>query len=290
MTSAAATASPSLGIFAKTFAGSTPIEVLTQARDAGYDTVQYNMSCSGLPSLPSVIVPEVVSAIRSAMRDTGVSIAALSATYNMIHPDASMRAEGHTSLAVLAESAHALGIPMVTLCSGSRNAEDQWAPHSDNSNAESWRDLLESLSKAIEVAETYDVLLGVEPEPSNVVSSAMVARRLLDELGSARIGIVIDAANLIGDTLQRVALARHDVIARAIDVLGDRVILVHAKDRRIDGTFVTAGRGAVDFAAYFTALAVAGVQAPVITHGLTAIDAPGAAVFLRGRMIASGLA
>ncbi|MBC7842841.1 MAG: sugar phosphate isomerase/epimerase [Gemmatimonadaceae bacterium] len=264
------------------------MDVLTQARGAGYETVQYNMACSGLPSLPPVIAPDVVSAIRSATRDTGVGIAALSATYNMIHPDASVRATGHESLSVLAETAHVLGIPMLTLCSGSRNAADQWAPHRDNANAESWRDLLDSLARAIAVAEQHDVLLGVEPEPSNVVSSSAVARRLLDESGSARVGIIIDAANLIGDALRYPALERHAVIARAVDLLADRVILVHAKDRRIDGTIAAPGHGDVDFVEYFSALANAGVRVPVITHGLTAADAPQAAVFLRGCMMPPG--
>jgi len=46
-----------LGIFAKTFDGSTPIQVLRAARDAGYDAVQYNMACSGLAPLPETIDP-----------------------------------------------------------------------------------------------------------------------------------------------------------------------------------------------------------------------------------------
>lgn len=252
-----------------------------QAREAGYTTVQFNMACSGLSSLPSVIAPDVVSDILRATQHTGVGIAALSATYNMIHPDASLRAAGHASLAVLAEAASALGIPMLTLCTGSRNATDQWAAHPDNVSAESWRDLLESLGRAIVVAERFDLQLGIEPELSNVVSSAIVARRLIDEMGSARIGIVIDAANLIGDVLRASATERHDVIARAIDLLADHIVLVHAKDRRIDGTFVAPGKGDVDFVAYFGALAAAGVRVPVITHGLTAPDAQRSAVYLR---------
>ena len=40
-----------LGIFAKTFPGSAPSPVLRQARAAGFAAVQYNMACSGLPSM-----------------------------------------------------------------------------------------------------------------------------------------------------------------------------------------------------------------------------------------------
>ena len=44
-----------LGIFAKTFRGDSPLEVLRAARAAGYVAVQYNMSCSGLGALPAEI-------------------------------------------------------------------------------------------------------------------------------------------------------------------------------------------------------------------------------------------
>lgn len=288
MTHASGTVLPSLGIFAKTFAGSSPESVLTQARDAGYAVVQYNMACSGLSSLPLVIPAVIVTDIARAIRHSGVSIVALSATYNMIHPDAAMRAEGHASLTRLAESARAIGIPMLTLCTGSRNAADQWAAHHDTASVASWRDLLESLEKALVVAERYDVMLGIEPEPSNVVSSAVVARRLIDELGSARLGIVFDAANMIGEVLQESPSARRDVISRSVDLLADRITLVHAKDRRIDGTFVAPGQGDVDFISYFSALVQAGVRAPIITHGVTAPEAQRAAGHLRDCMSTAG--
>ena len=47
---------------------------------------------------------------------------------------------------------------------------------------EAWRDLVESMSQAVEIAEENDVTLAFEPEVANVVDSAVKARRLLDEM------------------------------------------------------------------------------------------------------------
>ena len=76
-----------LGISAKTFQGTSPGAVLDSARRVGYETVQYNMACSGLSALPLSIGEETADAVHTAASATGVGIAAVSATYNMIHPD-----------------------------------------------------------------------------------------------------------------------------------------------------------------------------------------------------------
>jgi sugar phosphate isomerase/epimerase len=277
-----------LGIFARTFTGAAPLEVLQQARDAGFALVQYNMACSGLPSLPHTVPRADVDAIRAAMHATGVGIAALSATYNMIHPDPVARRTGHDGLVALAGVAEALRIPMLTLCTGSRNREDQWSAHPDNGLDPAWSDLRVSMNAALEVAERHGVMLGMEPEPSNVVGSGEAARRLIDELGHARLGVVLDTANLVDPAVHRTAAARRDVFARAVDQLADRILLVHAKDRASDGGVVAPGHGIVDFDACFRALAGAGVCVPVITHGLEPHDAAAAATYLSERIVAQG--
>ncbi len=281
---------PLLGIMARTFACTAPNAALSLARNAGYGVVQYNMACSGLPSLPRTLPSDVVTDLTIAIHNTGVDVVALSATCNLIHPDAAARGAGLRSLAVLADVAQQVGISILTLCSGSRNSMDQWAPHPDNAGAAAWRDLLDCMRAAVRVAKQFDVMLAIEPEPANVVHSAASARRLLDELQSDRVGIVLDAANLLGPVLGASPDAQREVIARAVEQLADRIILVHAKDRRADGSLAAPGDGVVDFDYYFATLAAAGIRVPVIAHGLDAVDAQRAAAYLRDRITASYLA
>lgn len=75
---------------------------------------------------------------------------------------------------------------------------------------------------------------------------------------------------------------RRDVIARAVDLLADRIAMAHAKDRHADGSFATAGQGVVDFADFLARLRAAGFDGDLVTHGLAAAEAPGVAAFLRG--------
>jgi sugar phosphate isomerase/epimerase len=267
-----------LGIFAKTFAGADPVTVLMQARRAGYESVQYNMACSGLVAMPDVVTQAQAVDVAKAAQASGVAIAAVSGTYNMIHPDVAVRADGLRRLGVLIAAAGAMGAGMVTVCTGTRDAEDQWRGHADNGSAAAWRDLLEAMEKACLLAEAAGVRLGVEPELANVVSDAGRARAMIDALQSPALAIVLDPANVF--EVAPVAVQR-DVISHAVDLLGDRIVMAHAKDRDATGAFVAAGQGVVDFPHFLGRLRAAGFDGDLVTHGLTAQDAPGVAMFLQ---------
>jgi sugar phosphate isomerase/epimerase len=266
-----------LGIFAKTFVGSDPLTVLQAAKNAGFAAVQYNMACSGLPSMPDTLSDTEASAVAQAGGATGVAMAAVSGTYNMIHPDPAVRATGLRRLGVLIDHAAAMGTGMVTLCTGTRDAEDQWRHHPDNASPEAWRDLLEEMGKACALAEPKGVKLGIEPELANVIDGAAKARRLIDNLQSPALAIVLDPANLF----EVAPLAeQRDILSHAIDLLADRILMAHAKDRDPAGGFVAAGKGVVDFPHFRNRLRAAGFDGDLVTHGLTVAEAPDVAAFL----------
>jgi sugar phosphate isomerase/epimerase len=266
-----------VGIFAKTFPGTNPLTVLRAAKAAGFDCVQYNMACSGLASMPGEISEDVVRDIRNAVAETGVEIVALSATYNMIHPELSVRENGLSSLGILADAARALSIPLLTLCTGTRDTQDQWRAHPDNDTLESWRDLLSEMAKALQIADGLE--LGVEPELANVINSAIKARTLLDEMQTDRLRIVFDPANLFETPEEQ-----QRIVAEGLELLGPAIAIVHAKDRTADGNFVAAGSGVLDYRKFFSKLNASGFDGPVITHGLAEHEAAGVATFLLGQL------
>ena len=270
-----------LGIFAKTFSGSTPLQVLSSARAAGYEAVQYSMDCSGLASLPLEISDAAADAVYAASTETGVTIAALSATYNMIDPNRSQREEGRRSFGVIAASARRMGAGLLTVCTGSCDPHNQWRYHPDNSGAEAWQEMCEEFRLLIAIADKYDVMLGVEPELGNVVSSALRASKMIDELRSDRIRIILDPANLFEiESAERQKMLIEDAIA----LLTDRISLAHAKDRLEDGRFATAGTGVLDYHHFLTVLRRSGFRGALITHSLTANEADRVAAFLKAEL------
>ena len=274
-----------LGIFSKTFEGTDPRAVLKSVANAGYACAQYNMACSGLPSMPDAISQEQAFAVANAAAENGVEIVAVSGTYNMIHPDVAVREAGHRRLAVLAERCAAMSTGLITLCTGTCDPVDQWKEHRDNDTPEAWRDLLDAMATAVEIADRFNVDLGIEPELANVVNCAPKAKRLIDEMKSQRIKIVLDPANLFEvETPEE----QRNIVSAAIDLLGEHIVMAHAKDRIRDGGFTTAGKGVLDYPYYLRRLAEVGFDGSLITHGLAAAEAAGVAGFLKAQLANGG--
>src|SRR5438552_15103028 len=103
-----------LGIFAKTFARPSLEETLDAVRAHGLDCVQFNMACAGLPSLPDRIDSELCGRIRREMAARSITMAAVSGTFNMIHPDVNQRRDGLRRLRILAAACRPMGTSIIT--------------------------------------------------------------------------------------------------------------------------------------------------------------------------------
>jgi len=243
--------------------------------------VQFNMACAGLSSLPDHIESDVVNRIRKEAATREINIAAVSGTYNMIHPDCEQRQVGLQRLRVLVSACKGMGTSVVTLCTGTRDPEDMWRWHPENTSSQAWEDLLRSMDAALHIAEEEDVTLAFEPERANVINTASRGRALLDAIQSPRLKVVIDPANLIvpGNEQQI-----HSVLDEAFDLLGKDIVLAHAKDRGPDDTFRAAGEGVLDYYHYLRLLKAADFDGPLILHGLTEAQVDAAVGFLRDRL------
>ena len=270
-----------IGIFEKVFERPTYGETLDTVAWHGIRHIQLHLEAAGLEPMPLEVPATVVETIRREMTDRGIAVAGISATYNMAHPDPTVRGDGLARLAVVAAVCRDLGTSVVTLCTGTRDRESKWRHHPDNDTPEAWADLVTSLRAALDVAERHDLTLAVEPEPANVMRDALAARRLLDELGSDRLKIILDPANIVAGAMDRPPA---ESLADAFALLGGDIVVAHAKDVDASGRFCPAGTGIVPWDTYLALIRESRFAGPLILHTLTESDVPGCVAVLKDAM------
>ncbi len=272
-----------IGIFARTFEAPSLAGVLKAVASHGIRHIQLNTSCMGLSDMPDGLDSAACAQARREIDARNIEVASLSATYNMIHPDPAARAQGMSRLGVLASHAAELGTDLLTLCTGTRNPTNMWQHHPQNNAPEAWADLLDAMEQALTLAEKHDVRLGIEPEVANVVNSPQKARKLLNTMGSDRLTIVMDGANVFPKgTIQR----QHQILDEAFDLLGDRISLAHAKDLSRDGEagHEAAGTGLLDYDHYLHLLHQSDYRGAVVLHSLTPAQVPDCVRFLQQKL------
>jgi sugar phosphate isomerase/epimerase len=272
-----------IGIYTRTFDRPTLEDTLdaVTAHDIRY--VQFNFANAGIPTLPERVDPPLLARISAAMSARGIHFASIAGTYNMIDPDLANRRQGMERLAGLAAASHALGNQVITLCSGTRDPHNMWRHHPANDTPEAWRDMVEAMAEAASIAEANDVVVAFEPEVSNVVDSAVKARRVLDEVRSSHLKVVMDGANIFHHgELPRMA----EILDEAFQLLGADIALAHAKDLDHDGEagHLAASHGRLDYDRYIRLLKAVGYDGSLVLHGLAEDQIDGCVAFLRSKI------
>ena len=269
-----------IGIMSRTFARATLEEELDAVANHGISCMQFGLSSAGVTELPTHIDVDLCHKIREEMSSRNITMTALSGTYNMIHPDLQQRADGLRNLRVLASACDQLGTSVITLCTGTRDPNSMWRRHPDNDSPEAWDDLVISMCQAIQVAEEYQVTLAFEPEVANVVDSAIKARRIIDQIGSPYLKVVMDGANIFhAGELPRM----REILGEAFALLGEHIAFAHAKDLDRDGEagHLAAGKGLLDYDQYLSLLNDIDSDVPIVLHGLSEAEVDGCVAFLR---------
>jgi sugar phosphate isomerase/epimerase len=251
-----------LGIFTPEVEAGSTRELFEKIRDYGFNQVQFDFLSVCGEEMPGYIKGEWVDEIAVQSRANGIEISAVNGTFNMAHPDEAVRMDGVERFERIAAICGDISCGLITICTGTRNRNDMWMIHKDNATEEAWRDMASVMERLIAVAEKYDVCLGLETEASNVVFSPERGKRIIGEMQSDRLKVIMDCANLFRQGMTKKELVR-PTIENAFDLLGDHVVLAHGKDV-MEGPeieFTGTGLGMVDYDLFFSLLEKIGYRA-----------------------------
>jgi len=237
-----------LGVRAHDFGRMPAGELAARIAAGGFSCVQLalNKAVAGLDLRAGDLNGELAREIGCAFGLHGVGIEALGCYVNPIHPDLKTRAVLLEFFKDHLRFARDFGCGIVALESGSVNAD--YSPHPANQGEAAFQAMLASLSELVAAAENFDVVVGLEAVTSHTVSTPQKMRRVLDEIASDNLRVVLDPVNLLSAENFR---EQSRVVAEALDLFGERVAAVHAKDFALENgalKTVPAGRGRLDYA------------------------------------------
>lgn len=242
--------------------------------------LQFNMGSAHLAGPIADEIEAVGPHICEEVNKREMTIAALGGPANMVHPDPEKRAQAVAKLKTLIAACKHVGTSVIATCTGSRHPNSMWRHHPDNASEATWRTLIATLEDVLPEAEAAGVTLAFEPEINNVASDAKKSRRLIDELASPNLKVVMDAANIFGaDDLPRMS----EVLDEAFELLADHIAIAHGKDldHGGDAGHLAAGTGKLDYARYVALLCSLPFEVSVILHGLKEDQVPASVAMLR---------
>lgn len=226
-------------------------------------------TAEGSIEIPPSIDPAFGQRVRKKAEACGLALSAVNGIFNAAHPDAEIREEGLRRFKMLARITADMGCPLISLSSGTRNLSSTWRGHPDNVTPAAWETMADTMKHLVDIAEEVDITLAIETEAANIIDTPGKSRKLLDEIGSPRLRMIMDCANLFrkGEAHRENVDAR---IEEAFAAFGGDVALAHGKDildsEGID--FCATGEGIINFPLFLRLLRERDYQGAMILHGI----------------------
>lgn len=232
-----------------------PLEELVQEiASKGLTSVQLALSKSleGVNTNLGSLSPGLARYVANVFSKHHVQIAVLGCYFNMIHPDLVERKKGLERFKEHIRFARDFGCSIVATETGNVNPEIFYTE--ENFNEKPFLEVVESVSELVKEAEKFGVIVGIEAGVNHPIYSPKVMKRLLDSINSNNLQVILDPVNLLTiDTYQE----QEKIFQEAMDLFGDRVVILHAKDFIIENNQLVptaVGRGLLNYEYILNAL------------------------------------
>ncbi|MBQ7776989.1 MAG: sugar phosphate isomerase/epimerase [Lachnospiraceae bacterium] len=197
------------------------------------------------PVTDEALTPGLAMYIKNVFAKNNVDIAVLGCYLNLTNPnEEQLKKTVHRYMAHI-RFASWLGCGVVGTETGCPNETYTHVPECHNE--ESLQLFINNLRPIVKYAETMGVVFAIEPVWKHIVCNPKRARRVLDEINSPNLQIILDPVNLLDICNYQDQVA---IVDEAIELLGPDVAMVHLKDFVIeDGKMksVGAGLGQMDY-------------------------------------------
>lgn len=191
------------------------------------------------------LTPGFAMYLKKQFAKNDLDIAVLGCYLNLANPDKEQLQKIVETYKANIRFASMLGCGVVGTETGAPNTE--YLPVPECRSEESLELFIKNVRPIVEYAQDMGVIFAIEPVWRHIVYDPKRARRVLDEINSPNLQIILDPVNLLGiENYEN----REAVIDEAIELLGEDTAMVHIKDFVVENNdlkSVAAGTGIMKY-------------------------------------------
>lgn len=185
--------------------------------------------------------------LKRIFAENKVNVSVLGCYRNLATPDKDELKKTQDIYKAHIRFASMLGAGVVGTETGAVNTEYRYVP--ENHSDEALKVFIDGLYPVVEYAEKMGVCVGIEPVFKHIMYSPSRTRKVLDEINSPNLRVILDPINLLNAENESKA---NDIVDEAFDLLLDDIDIIHIKDYVVkDGNIFTSpltlGTGKFDF-------------------------------------------
>ncbi len=244
-----------LGITSHVY-GKLPLEeAARRIKEDGFRSILTNYQFADVKFDPLNPDWSAADTIVGTFEKQGVAIAAIYGYYNVIDPDLERRKQGEARMECYLQNWKRLGCPIISTESGTFNRQSQWLEAPENDTEDAFVQCREALRRWARLGEQTGGVVTIEAYWRNVVGTIDRVERLLAEVDSPALRLVMDPCNYFrSEDLPRMKPMLKDMFQR----LGPKIAIAHAKDVKDSPKgpeHPAPGKGVLDYPLYFQLLA-----------------------------------
>ena len=205
--------------------------VLDTVKENGIHQIQlaFGKSISGFDFAPGHYSPGMAHMSAEKLKERDIHVAVLGCYINPIHPDREVRQASIAKFIEHLKYAKIIGADLVGTETGRYSRDFSVVP--ETYTEESYQIFLDTMGQIVRAAEKLGATVGVEAVHDHTLCTPDKMRRFLDDIDSPNVEAILDPVNLISAENYK---EQDAVIARALELYGDRVSMLHIKDFRME--------------------------------------------------------
>lgn len=211
-----------IGMRGHDFGRMQPAELAVAIKNAGFAATQLAFTKAFPQPAATYMTPEALTSLREMFEAQGITISVLGCYVSASDRDDAIR---NAAKVKFAESLRA-SVTLGALCVGTETTNFTF---DESEREDAYARLLDFTSAVAKEAEACGAIVGIEPVCRHTLNSPEMTRRLLDDVNSPNLRVILDLANLISE--EYVAPEKQmEMLERCIALFGDKVVALHLKD------------------------------------------------------------